>query len=255
MGAFSRGMLAGSDGQQLLVLARGGGRLEFRDPATGELMRTSTVNGQWVYGMATLHGNHSRVAVGFSTGEIAIINLLDSEELDCAAPLSWPGDRDEIIDLLVTRGPDPLIVAAGGSGGHLCWLHASDLREPPNRRWESGVRALCLADGPGDELMVFVDREGDVWSLPVNQLNDTRDWEPTLICKTGNQEITAIAAIRESGGLKTLTGGVDRRLEIRDNRRVLRQMYLDSWVNDIVVGGGLVTVITNLGISCYYGLL
>jgi len=103
--------------------------------------------------------------------------------------------------------------------------------------------------------MVFVDREGDVWSLPVNQLNDTRDWEPTLICKTGNQEITAIAAIRESGGLKTLTGGVDRRLEIRDNRRVLRQMYLDSWVNDIVVGGGLVTVITNLGISCYYGLL
>jgi WD40 repeat protein len=255
MGAFSRGLLAGTDGQ-VLVLARGDGRLQFRNPDTGELDRTSTVNGQWVYGMGALDGL-SRVVVGFQTGEIAIINLLEGEELGrTVSPPGW-GDQDELIDLLVTSGPDPLIVAAAGNDGHLLWLHANDLQQsPPHRSLKSGVRALCLVPGTREELMVFVDREGDIWSVPVSELNDSGNWFPTLICRTANHNITAIAATLESNDLKMLTGGVDRRLEVRDRRGVVvKQMHLDSWVNDIVVSSDTVTVVTNVGVTCYYGLL
>jgi WD40 repeat protein/uncharacterized caspase-like protein len=275
MGAFSRGAIVDHDGDRILLCAKGDGRLERRDLASGALIDTPTVNGEWIYGLHPLP-TRGRFVAGFKTGEVIVADAdagLDDSAIELSRVRAYNLEpAEELSDLVVTPGDDPAVITCCSSQGLRWWkLHGHDLIRASNRLMVDAISLAVHSDDAGDDL-IFLDRDGNVWSLDLaslrNRIGELQDVdedvddfyegrldpEPTLLFETANANITSIAVSSRTS--RIALGGTDRMLQIRDMKgSLLARVRLESWINDVVISDDAVTVLTNQGVLRLDGLL
>lgn len=262
MGAFSRGAIISTPDGQAVLGAKGGGRLEIRDLETGERLGERTVRGAWVFGMQVASPAGRQVLVaGFETGVVTVVDLAADEEDEEIVRLNTfdPAPGEQLDDLVVTGGGQPLVITVGAYG-RLCWWPLLDPDPTPawTQRYDGdGATGLAVYGDGGGERLAYLDREGDVRSLLVEDLRRARSGahiRSTPLFSAGNGELTRLAVDPLTG--RVILGGPSRTLEVRGHDgRLETRIQLDSWVNDIVIHGSALIVFTNQGMLRIDGLL
>src|SRR5262249_32154605 len=155
-----------------------------------------------------------------------------------------PEPPEVLEDLVVTAGHQPLVIAALGLG-ELCWWPLQERK--PRPEWTHlrvGARSLALHRTGGEEHLLYLDRNDDVRSLLVADLRHEGRARSSLLFQTGSPALKCLAV--DSTTAQIVLGGTNRALEVRDlSGRLRTRIQLESWVNDIVISGKAVIVLTN----------
>lgn len=131
--------------------------------------RTGLWTGSWIYGLQAVPTIGCVVVVGFSMGEVVVIDMDSGTELSRVDTYDRSGP---ILDLVVTPGEDPRVVTCAEGEGLRWWeLNDRDAVLGSNPYVEGAERLALHLDHSGEHL-IYLDNVGDVWSLDLGGLRD-----------------------------------------------------------------------------------